>query len=115
MNRVQDLPEPVVSGGPLSPNRLPPQNDERRGSETAPLFLDPASGAPRVAYMVPDELLARCAQYGHAEKTKFGTWSEFMIIPLFRCHQLTRLRYIRSGCVFPLGAIVFDGISRCLL
>ena len=50
--------------------------DVKQNPDLPPLYLDPTSGEPRAGYMASEELMARCAQFGHVEKTKFGTLSE---------------------------------------
>ena len=50
--------------------------DVKQNPDLPPLYLDPASGEPRAGYMASEELMARCAQFGHVEKTKYSTLSE---------------------------------------
>lgn len=83
----QDLPEPLVSrdsspspSDPLTPNRMV------QNPEPTPLYLDPATGEPRIIYMIPDALVAQCAREGHVEKTRFGTLSELLIVHLVSQH-----------------------------
>ena len=60
-----------------------------RDQETTPLYLDPTSGEPRVAYVAPDELTAPCEKYGHVQKAKYGTLSESTIVPRSLVTKLT--------------------------
>jgi len=73
----QNPPEPPVSERVLSKDLT--QNDMER----IPLFLDPTTGGPHVAYTARDEVMAQCMQYGHVEKTKFGAWSILAAIVFF--------------------------------
>jgi hypothetical protein len=67
--------ESPVSGG--SPARDPPtQRHTNRDEDTTVLFLNPNTGETHVANETSNEQLARCARFGHIEKTKFGALSE---------------------------------------
>ena len=110
----QAPPEPLVSRGP-STRDLTTEDYKRPNLGTTSLFLYPSIGQPRATYQASDELLAQCTQFGHVEKTKFGAWGEFAIIPMLCCSILTRLRYLRSSGVFPLGIHVPGELSGRLL
>ncbi|KAF9653268.1 hypothetical protein BDM02DRAFT_1881558 [Thelephora ganbajun] len=69
----QTTHKPLVSGGPLSKDLITQDGVER--DLKTPLFLDPTTDEPCVAYAVPGELLDKCTQFGHVKKTKFGTCS----------------------------------------
>ena len=72
--RTQPGPEPPIPTSPSSEHL----EDVKQNPDLPPLYLDPTSGQPRVGYMASEELMARCTQFGHVEKTKFGTLSELM-------------------------------------
>lgn len=100
-------PQPLVPGR-LPVTRLLPQDGVKPDSETAPLFLDPATGEPRIGYATPNELQTQCTQSGHVERTKYGTLSECIPSIFTKRSKPTRLRYHRSSYVLPLGALMHD-------
>lgn len=114
--------DPLVTGGPptskssrsgpLTPNRL-----IKDTSEPLPLYLNPNTGEPLVGYTVSDVLLVQCNQYGHMEKTRFGTWGIISAALFFPwgllCLMGSRVVYCKrcgvvlrgaNGCCLAKGA-----------
>ena len=82
-----------------------------RGSAPPPLYINPGTtGELHDIYTVSSMPLAQCAQYGHAEKTRFGTLSKFMVTRSSEVSsQQSLLGIVAAAAFFPWGLLCLMG------